>query len=341
MNALPVEELLAPLSDDAPCGPDLEYDPAFLALEEASRGKAEQQFGDTVIPAEQPDWRAVFEQARELAQRTRDLRIGVLLARAGARQHGLTAYASALALIAGLLERHWDRVYPLLDADDNNDPTMRLNALAPLVDPSAGLADLRSAPVGGGRSQLTVRQIELAAGKAQPGSTESVPSPEGVQQALKDAEAQTPGTLAALKQTGDEMARIEALLIDKVGGAQGPELRPLRVLAQCLASAAAQAAAGDDAPAGEDGAEAGADSAAAGTGGGVSVAVGALRSREDVSRTLDRVCEWIERNEPSNPAPLLIRRAQRLMGKNFMDIIRDLASDGLSQVERIAGNPDQ
>jgi len=340
MNALPVEELLAPLSDDAPCGPDLEYDAAFLALEESSRGKAEQQFGDTVIAAEQPDWRAVFEQARELAQRTRDLRIAVLLARAGARQHGLPAYASALALIAGLLERHWDRVYPLLDADDNNDPTMRLNALAPLVDPAAGLADLRSAPVGGGRSQLTVRQIELAAGKAQPGSSESVPNPEGVQQALKDAEAQAPGTLAALKQTGDEMARIEAVLIDKVGGAQGPELRPLRVLAQCLASAAAQA--GTDAAAG-----AAADDAAAADGtasagnGSAAVAVGALRSREDVSRTLDRVCEWIERNEPSNPAPLLIRRAQRLMGKNFMDIIRDLASDGLGQVERIAGSPDQ
>ena len=338
MNALPVEELLAPLSDDAPCGPDLEYDPAFLALEEASRGKPEQQFGDTVIPAEDPDWRTVFEQSRQLAERTRDLRVAVLLARSGARQHGVTAYAGALALIAGLLERHWDHAYPLLDADDNNDPTMRLNALAPLVDPSFGLADLRHAPVGGGRAQLTVRQIELAAGKAQPGSSETVPTAEGVQQALKAAEAQTPGTLAALKQTGDEMARIEAVLIDKVGGSQGPELRPLRVLAQCLASAAAQAEASDAEAAA---AEATGGSDAGGAAGGSAVAVGALRSREDVSRTLDRVCEWIERNEPSNPAPLLIRRAQRLMGKNFMDIIRDLASDGLGQVERIAGSPDQ
>jgi type VI secretion system protein ImpA len=339
MNALPVEELLAPLSDDAPCGPDLEYDPAFLALEEASRGKPEQQFGDTVIPAEDPDWRTVFEQSRQIAERTRDLRVAVLLARSGARQHGVTVYADALALIAGLLERHWDHAYPLLDADDNNDPTMRLNALAPLVDPSFGLADLRHAPVGGGRAQLTVRQIELAAGKAQPGSSETVPTAEGVQQALKAAEAQTPGTLAALKQTGDEMARIEAVLIDKVGGSQGPELRPLRVLAQCLASAAAQALASDAEAAAAEAGD-GADAGGAATGGSA-VAVGALRSREDVSRTLDRVCEWIERNEPSNPAPLLIRRAQRLMGKNFMDIIRDLASDGLGQVERIAGSPDQ
>ena len=62
-----------------------------------------------------------------------------------------------------------------------------------------------------------------------------------------------------------------------------------------------------------------------------------LRSREDAIRMLDKACEWIERNEPSNPAPLLIRRAQRLMSKNFMEIIRDLIPDGIDQVTRIAG----
>jgi type VI secretion system protein ImpA len=49
------EALLAPVSDDAPSGPDLTYDPDFLALEQAAQDKTEQQFGDTVIPAEEPD----------------------------------------------------------------------------------------------------------------------------------------------------------------------------------------------------------------------------------------------------------------------------------------------
>jgi len=52
---------------------------------------------------------------------------------------------------------------------------------------------------------------------------------------------------------------------------------------------------------------------------------------------LQRVSEWIERNEPSNPAPLLIQRAQRLMKKNFMEIIRDLVPEGLGQIEKLAG----
>ena len=65
---------------------------------------------------------------------------------------------------------------------------------------------------------------------------------------------------------------------------------------------------------------------------------GTINSREDASRALERVCEWIERNEPSNPAPLLIRRAQRLMSKSFIDIIRDLAPGGVEDIEKLAGS---
>lgn len=334
MNALPVEDLLASLGDDAPCGADLEYDPAFLALEEAARGKPEQQFGDTVIAAEGPDWRAVSEQALEVARRTRDIRVAVLLARASARLKGVAAYASGIALIAGLLERHWDHVYPQLDADDNNDPTMRLNALAPLVDSAAGLADLRAASIGGARPAVTVREVELAFGKAEPLADETVPSADGMLQALQAAEAQAAGTLAALKQLHADVSGIEKLLIDKVGGAQGPELRPLRVLAQALATAATQAEGGaaPEAAGGDDTAQAAAPGAAP-----VRGTPGTIVTREDVLKSLDRACEWLEKNEPTNPAPLLIRRAQRLMGKNFLEIIRDLAPAGIDQIENIAG----
>ena len=55
--------------------------------------------------------------------------------------------------------------------------------------------------------------------------------------------------------------------------------------------------------------------------------------REDALRALDRVCDFLGRSEPTNPAPLLIRRAQRLMTMPFMDIIRELAPDSTSRVE--------
>ena len=70
-----LESLLAPISADAPCGPDLEYDPAFQAMLDAGAGKPERQYGDKVYPAEPPDWPLVHEQAAQLAARTRDLRV--------------------------------------------------------------------------------------------------------------------------------------------------------------------------------------------------------------------------------------------------------------------------
>jgi type VI secretion system protein ImpA len=331
MNALPVEDLLASLGDDAPCGADLEYDPAFLAFGEAAQGKLEQQFGDTVIAAKEPDWRVAHEQAFDVARRTRDVRVAVMLARAGARLHGVTAYVSALSLIAGLLERHWDHVFPMLDTDDNNDPTMRLNALAPLVDADAGLADLRAAIVGSGRAALSVRQLELAAGKAEPLPGETVPTLEGAVQAVQAAEAQSAGLLAALKQAHAEVIRIEAVLGDKVSASRGPDLRLLRVLTQTLANVATQAEGSSVTSDSED------SSTSSSTGTVSRGAPGSLQTREDVVRSLDRACDWLERNEPTNPAPLLIRRAQRLMGKSLLEIIRDLAPAGIDQIENIAG----
>ena len=338
MADIDVDAFLAPVNDTAPCGDDLEYDPAFLALEEAARGKTEQQFGDTVIAAQEPDWRAMREQAMALFQRTRDLRVAIYLLRANTRLNGFSGFASGIKLLRGLVEQHWDSVYPQLDASDNNDPTMRLNALAPLADPSglladpgAVLVDLRQAMVGSARDGLTVRQFELGLSKAEPNSNESAPSAAGVADALSAVSQQQPELLDQLVGAHADVRAIEALIDAKVGAANGPQLRQLRALTQLLAKAAEAQRGGAELLAESPLDEAGAAPAARQPGGG------AINNRDDAIKALDRVCEWIGRNEPTNPAPLLIRRAQRLMGKSFLEIIRDLAPDGLKDVERIAG----
>jgi len=62
---------------------------------------------------------------------------------------------------------------------------------------------------------------------------------------------------------------------------------------------------------------------------------GDIRNREDAWRVLDRVCEFIERTEPAHPAPLLIRRAQRLLRKNFLEIVEDLSPEALSSIRTL------
>ena len=80
-----------------------------------------------------------------------------------------------------------------------------------------------------------------------------------------------------------------------------------------------------------------------GAGGGGFASVMALRevgSREEALHLMELACAYYEQHEPSSPLPLLIRRAQRLADKNFLDILRDLAPDGVHQAQMIAGMND-
>lgn len=322
-----LEALFAPLDGDAPSGKDLAYDPDFVAMEQAAAGKPETQWAAAVPP----EWPSVHEQALALARRTRDLRVAVWIWRSGTRMFGLRGVADGLALLHGLLEHLWDSVHPELDASDGNDPTMRMNALVPLAAPLDGLADLRAAALAPVRGSMSLRDLELGLGKADPGADETVPTEAGVLQGLQQLLTDHPDVAEWASSASAHAQAIDALLQERVGSA-APELGPMLKLLTLLQQAVVRAR-GDALP------EAGASVALApGDAAQTSApAASGIRNRADASRELDRVCEWIERNEPSNPAPLLIRRAQRLLDKSFLDIIRDLAPDGLSQVERIAG----
>jgi len=328
MSELDLPSLLAPVADDVPCGADLEYDAEFIALQEAAAGKPEREF-DKVYPAEPPDWEAVREHALALAARTRDLRIGVWLVRSGGRTGGFKGVADGLSLLAGWIDRYWDDLHPKLDPGDGNDPTTRINILSQLGHAEA-LADVRAAGLVPTRGAVTVREIELAYGRADPMTGESVPTVAGLAPAVAALLAQAPGLAAAMTGALENARAMKRALDDRLGAAQSPDLGAFIQVLQSVAKAAQAsqgAAAGDEAVAGSGAAVA---SAAA--------ASGVIQSREVAIRALDRVCEWIERNEPSHPAPLLIHRARRLMNKNFMEIISDLVPDGMGQIEKLAGS---
>ena len=60
-------------------------------------------------------------------------------------------------------------------------------------------------------------------------------------------------------------------------------------------------------------------------------------SRQDAVRAIELVCVYLERNEPTNPAQLLLRRAARVIDKNFLQLVDELAPDAVKDVARIMG----
>jgi type VI secretion system protein ImpA len=346
MSVIDVEGLLGGVATDAPCGEDLEYDPVFVRMEELAQGTPERQYGGTVIPAEPPDWVGVKKSALELWSRTRDLRVAVYLARALLQTDRLPGFAEGLALVEGLAERFWDTVYPQLDPEDDYDPTLRVNTIVALCDSETTLRALRETPLVSSRSlgQFSLRDVEIAAGLLTPVVTdqqEELPTQTKINGAFQDAsleELQT--TVAAVAEAVGRVERIEAVLTERVGVTQAPDMSALggvlkeirRVLVEQLRRLGASVA--EEVPVAE---AVDAVLPAGATTAGQRLVVGEITSREDVLRMLDRICDYFNRYEPSSPVPFLLKRARKLVSKDFMEILRDLAPGGTEQADLIFG----
>ena len=95
--------LLTAVSATSPCGEDMEYDAQFLQLERDAKGQPERSMGDSILPAEPPDWRSIQQQSLDLLQRSKDLRITHFLLQSSLALQGVAGLADVLTLINALL----------------------------------------------------------------------------------------------------------------------------------------------------------------------------------------------------------------------------------------------
>jgi type VI secretion system protein ImpA len=333
-----VIEWLTALPDEAaPCGPDLEYDNDFLALTQALAGKPESQFG----PAEPPDWRSAHELSESLLDRSRDLRSAIAWVRSCLRLQGFASLPSGLRLLNGLVETHWDHLHPLPDPDDG-DPYARVNALTVLTQNDGLLGDLRAAKVVNNRAigELSVRAIELAAGLSPARSDEQAMSREQAAKMLDLAIGQEPALRDTASQALELSRQLITLVNERLGTGVAPDLKPIHALLKAVVSAmpavAEDGAADAEGQAGDNDGVASAEGSRARRG-----LAGEVTSREEAIRAIDMVCAYLEAAEPANPAPLFLRRARQLISHNFLQLMKVLAPDSLSEVARVVGiDPD-
>jgi type VI secretion system protein ImpA len=146
---------------------------------------------------------------------------------------------------------------------------------------------------------------------------------------LDELEANAAAVRAALA----ELEQLGSFLNERVGPGSAPDLSPianeLKAIGRVLSEQLARRGIGSEAAA-----------IAGGHPGGGRAALGEIASREDIVRALDKMCDYFQRHEPSSPVPLLLRRAQRLIAKDFMEILRDLTPDGVQQARFIGGIPE-
>jgi len=325
-----VDSWLEPLPGAA-CGENLEYDEQFREMEKAAAGRPAGQFDPEPIP---PDWRAVLAHTEGLFERTRDLRVAAYWVRARVRTDGVAELAEGLRLVEGLLSRYWDDLHPL---PDDGDAYARVNALTELSSMGGLLGDIRDSLVLNDRAvgELRGRDVEVGLGVLEPRSGDVAFTRSSVEQMLRDGSQSKPQLREFPILALAKLEEIQQLMRDRVGYAAAPEFAPLSATLSGIRDVM-PGGAGPDAESEVASAGSEPDGDAPRRAAGRSL-TGSIESRNDALRAIDMVCEYLERTEPTNPAQLLLRRARRLVNKNFVELVRELAPESLMEVARVMG----
>jgi type VI secretion system protein ImpA len=329
-----VEDLLKPVSPEKPAGEDIAYDTAMQSLEAAMQGKPETQFST----AEEPSWKDVLRLSTELSGRSKNLRVILILTVSLLKTEGLTGFRDGITLLQKSLEQYWDALYPALDQEDNNDPTERVNIIAALLTSSGSASDdpmqfhrrLKQAPLCQSSRLGRFGYMDFASSEAEGEKKD----PGQVEAAFRDTPQEFLESInKAIQESIAAAESMDAFLTRTISNSKAPDWSPLigvlKDLRKSLVPYLPQGAVEVDA-------EEGGAAIAGGGPAGVSIP-GTINSRQDVMKALDRICDFYAKTEPSSPVPLLLKRAQRMAGMNFLEIISDMSPDALQQVNLVAG----
>jgi type VI secretion system protein ImpA len=335
-------QLLQPITEEQPCGDNLE-DTELLSSFDAFRlfgqsrpldAPAEPNEKRIPKPPESPEWGEIRDKALEALAKSKDLRLLAHLGTALLRTDGVPAFAETLNVASQWLDMHWSQTYPLVDED----AVLRRNALNCFADPMAVVDGLRRVALVRSRQHGTfsLRDIDIATRQMLPGDADAHVDENQVNAAFGSM------PVAELAQLQDSVVnavaslhKIDARMRDAAGSEATPSFDPL--LAQLTRMSQALRAQLASHPDGTAATASGVDSAAgSGAADGVS-AGGVVKSRQDAIRALDAVADFFRRTEPSSPIPLFLARAKRLVSKDFLEVLADIAPDAVAQARAAGG----
>ena len=272
-------------------------------------------------------------RSEALLSHTKDLRVAVWLTRAWTRRDGLVGLVSGLHLINDLLTLYWADIHPQLDAEDGNDPTMRLSVLSEIGDYEILVRDAQSIVLVFQYDKVTIRDILIVLGKISVSNHKS-----GYTQAQIEAMFRDQENVSTVNDLRNWLIEVMGTLLDiqdflkqHVNGEQLPDLKKMTTTLEPILNLCRN----EDISNQEIGENSSPSAGAPAVIARAAAVPGEIRNREDIVRILESVCKYIERTEPTNPVSLIIRLAQTLMTKNFMEIIEAIPPEDMKVFKKI------
>lgn len=337
MAALNFAEFANAISDDDPCGPDLEDDTDFMntmarleVVLPAQYFRRDDDGRQVAFDRSGIEFPAAFSDIAKLLGRSRDLRVFVLAGKLSILNRDVAAFAACLTAMATLLSEHWEEVHPrAMDGDF----VMREVALQSLDELPTVVLPLQHAPLFVSRriGPFAFRSQLVATGETRLVEGEQHPDQGVIQAALTEADIDDlTATLARIRAISEALGAISAIWLEKVGAGHAlsfPRLSALvgQIVAFVDAAVARRVPGHQAAP----GAESTPGAAAPAVSN--SYAPGACNSILQVKDTLAACLGYFRRMEPSSPAVLLIGQAQQLIGKSLIEVIQIMFPEHLDK----------
>ncbi len=353
-DTLDFESLLSPIEGDTATGPDLRKDfspdaiyRSIKAARYAARRVETRAVWDDDDAGEKPDWRPVLDESpRVLATTSKDLEIAAWLTEALVRQHGFAGLRDGFRLCYELVDRYWDQLHPIPDADDavdEDEPPFRVSALVGLNGSDADgtlIAPILSVSIveGGEFGPLGVSVYDQATNIEQIGDAaeqakrleHGAVSIVDFKKAISDSSATFYQTmLEDLTSAQTYFDQLCTVLDSRCGDRLAPPSSNIRdALDQCKrvitsVSADILAAAGIGVTVEEgDG-----DTGDEGDSGGRPGRSGPIRTREEAFATLHTIAQFFRETEPHSVLPFQLEECVKWGRMDLPQLLKELISD--------------
>lgn len=342
-------ECLAPISPARPCGDNLEYDSEYALLQTRLAPQMDVQYGDFTLRPDSPDWADIERECRRLLLRAKDISLLIWLTRCRARRNGATGLCEGLNLLWLALRQYPLDIHPQKHIDGQTDPIVRANALAALTDSEGLLADVRDLViVPAAAARLTVRDVERAL--LPPRQADALPA-ESVQAQLTDLYHHGQSERLALARSLALVRGIRDWSREDLGD-DAPDLGPLlRLLDKFGPPPATDTLNAPTPPADLSPTPEASPSPHTPPGKlpptdtrAPSLPVpltndDVLAQRERARQAIRQAHAWFAHHEPSSPVAILLKQADRLVGKRFVDVINAIPLELLAQWDAESEQP--
>ncbi|MHC6152776.1 type VI secretion system protein TssA [Bradyrhizobium elkanii] len=328
---LDVASLTQPIAPDDPCGPDLDAagDVQYLNFFAAAESLLPMSYFEVVnangergrFDPKAIDIAGQFAAAQPLLARTRDLRLTMLLAKFSILNRDLDGFLSCLKATTLLLREHWEAVHPRGEDGDYAFRAVTIEAIdvfPTVINPLQFLPLIENRRHG----SLNYRAYQIAKGEI-PAADADVDMPDlgTIERIIGETDLDTLKAVSArCSAVAAEIAGIKSVWHEKLNSGQPISLDRLAGVANGMAGWLATLVTARDPAAITPSPD---ESAQGGPQLPIEIA-GAVTSPGQASAALAAAADYFARKEPSSPALLLVRQAQDMVGKSFIEVMRML-----------------